>query len=60
MHSEMFSFLMAEVRLKPAPILLGFPFDLQEHKSHNNAALVMDHKYVKILHLLIMPSHLVT
>ena len=34
---------MAEVRLKPTPILLGFSFDLQEHKSHNNAALVMDH-----------------
>ena len=34
---------MVEVRLKPTPILLGFSFDLQEHKSHNNAALVMDH-----------------
>ena len=39
----MFSCLMADVRLKPTPILLGFSFDLQEHKSHNNAALVMDH-----------------
>ena len=40
---EKFSCLMVEVRLKPTPILLGFSFDLQEHKSHNNAALVMDH-----------------
>ena len=37
---------MAEVWLKPNPNrsdIAWVSFDLQEHKSHNNAALVMDH-----------------
>ena len=40
------SCLMAEVWLKPNPNrsdIAWVSFDLQEHKSHNNAALVMDH-----------------
>ena len=40
------SCLMAEVWLKPNPNrsdIAWVSFDLQEHKTHNNAALVMDH-----------------
>ena len=45
-HYLDFCCLMAEVRLKPNPKesdIAWFSFDLQEHKTHNNAALVMDH-----------------
>ena len=40
---------MAEIWLKPDPYasdIAWVSFDLQEHKTHNNAALVMDHKYI--------------
>ena len=41
---------MADVRLKPSPHrsdIARVLFDLQEHKTHNNAALVMEHNYIK-------------
>ena len=53
---------MAEIWLKPDPYasdIAWVSFDLQEHKTHNNAALVMDHSkkvycgtpYLAIAHL---------
>ena len=49
------SCLMAEVWLKSNPNrsnIAWVSFDLQEHKSHNNSALAMDHNWVAVIFII--------